>query len=365
MRVAEEIESLKAYIPGKPIEETQREYGLEKVFKLASNENPLGPSPAVLQAISKAALQIHRYPDAGFFRLRERFAHHFEQDSKCISFGNGSNELIDLLIRIYCSPGDKILCSQSSFMAYQICAQAARVSTDFVSIDPKTLQFDPADLMQAWTPAHKLVFIPNPNNPTGSYLGQSQLEKLLHFFGNRPDVILVFDEAYVEYADAKDYVSALRYRSLYENLVVIRSFSKAYGLAGLRLGAVFAAPNHIAYIDKVRNPFNVNSLAQAAALAAIDDTEYIKKVVAQNRRGKEYFYQRLTAAGIRFWPSQANFVLVDCEQVAAPVVEQLLRKGIIVRPVGNYSLPNCIRVSIGTDIENQLVMDELIACLRR
>ncbi|MAF92581.1 MAG: histidinol-phosphate transaminase [Bdellovibrionota bacterium] len=359
MQVSDNIENLKPYVPGKPIEETKREYGLQKVFKLASNENPLGPSEKVLAAIQKASLEIHRYPDAGFYDLRQAFAKEFAVEPLEISFGNGSNELIDLLIRLYCKDGDKILTLQSAFIAYQISAQAAGVETDFVSLKPETLKIDVEDLIKAWKPEHKIVFLPNPNNPTGTYLNQKEMEKVIHFFGGRDDVVLVFDEAYVEYADAADYVSALRYRAQYENLVVLRTLSKAYGLAGLRVGAVFADKKVINYLDRIRNPFNVNSLAQAAALAALGDKDYLAKAVKMNSEGKQYFYKEFESAGISYWPSQANFVLFDCKTNAAEVVEDLLKKGVIVRPVANYKMPNYIRLSIGTEEENQKAIKEI------
>lgn len=365
MEVSKEILSLKAYVPGKPIEDTKREYGLEEVYKLASNENAFSPSDKVLQAMSEALKTVNRYPDPGFYKLRQKFSKLFSAKTSEITFGNGSNELIDLLIRIYCEAGDKILTLESAFVAYRICAQAARVGTDEVKLNPETLKASVEELLMQWNPRHKIVFIPNPNNPTGTYYGQKDLEKIIHFFGNRDDVLLVFDEAYVEYATAKDYVSALKYRDQYKNLIVLRTLSKAYGLAGLRMGALFADESVVELVDRIRNPFNVNSIAQAAAYAAIDDSEYIKKSVEENKKGLALFYKEFDRIGIRYWESQANFVLFDCGREAAPVVEALLKRGVIVRPVANYNFPNYIRLSVGAEKENQIAIAEIVKVLEK
>lgn len=365
MQISPEILNLKPYVPGKPIEETKREYGLETVYKLASNENARGPSQKVLAAIQEAALEIHRYPDPGFYQLRQKFSKKFGGSAEEITFGNGSNELIDLLIRIYCEAGDAILTLESAFIAYKICAQAARVKSIFTGLDKKSLKVPVEDLLLQWKPEQKIVFIPNPNNPTGTYYNKSEVEKIVHFFGNRDDVLLVFDEAYVEFARAEDYVSALKYRDQYKNLVVIRTLSKAYGLAGLRVGALFADKEVVELVDRIRNPFNVNSLAQAAALAAVDDEEYINASVKDNAEGLDYFYDNFNKAGIRYWESQANFVLFDCARQAGPVVESLLQKGVIVRPVANYGFPNYIRLSVGTKEENQMAIKAILEVLKK
>lgn len=364
MEISPEILNLKPYVPGKPIEETKREYGLSEVYKLASNENANGPSKKVLEAIVKASAEIHRYPDPGFYELRKKFAEVFYSKESQITFGNGSNELIDLLIRIFCAPGSSILTLEAAFVAYKICAQAARVKTDFVPLDRQSLKVSVEELLLAWKPEHKIVFIPNPNNPTGTYFDQKEMEKIIHFFGNRDDVLLVFDEAYVEYARSPQYVSALKYREQYKNLVVLRTLSKAYGLAGLRIGSVFADEEVIELIDRIRNPFNVNSLAQAAALAAVDDKEYIESSVKNNSEGLEFFYNEFTKAGISYWESQANFVLFDCQKDAGPVIEALLQRGVIVRPVGNYGFPNFIRLSVGTKLENEIAAKNIIEILK-
>lgn len=364
MEISPEILNLKPYVPGKPIDETKREYGLSEVYKLASNENANGPSEKVLKAIEDAAKEIHRYPDPGFYSLRQKFAEVFSSKSSQITFGNGSNELIDLIVRIFCKPGDSILTLESAFVAYRICAQAARVKTQFVDLDKESLKVPVEELLMAWKAEHKVVFVPNPNNPTGTFYDQKDLEKIIHFFGNRDDVLLVFDEAYVEYARSPHYVSAIRYREQYKNLVVLRTLSKAYGLAGLRVGAVFADEEVIDLIDRIRNPFNVNSLAQAAALAAVDDKDYIQKSVDENSKGLDYFYEKFDSVGIKYWESQANFVLFDCGKEAAPVVEELLKRGVIVRPVLNYGFPNYIRLSVGTQNENEIAAKHILEVLK-
>lgn len=363
MKVSKEIESLVPYKPGKPISETQRQYGLKEVYKLASNENALGPSEKVVKALQLALFQIHRYPDAGSFELIQKLSHVWKVDAKELALGNGSNEIIDLLIRIYCEKGDAILTSQAAFVAYKVCAQAARVA---VIETPMTLDFKIdlekiADtfLNQAQENKIKIIFIPNPNNPTGTYNNQIEVENFLNKVGNREDVLIVFDEAYNDFVRATDYKPATEFFSKYFNVIVLRTFSKVYGLGGLRLGAMIAPEETIEIYNRVRNPFNVNLLAQVAATVAVDDAEYIKKSQEVVWTGLDYFYKELAAMKLKYVPSQANFVLFDTGQDVVKVNESLLKQGIILRPVLNYGFKTYLRMSVGLENENHAAIEAL------
>ena len=361
MKVSDEILNLVPYQPGKPIEETQREYNLDTVTKLASNENPLGPSEKVKAAIVKAAEEIHRYPDASAYRLSQACKKHFSIDENKMVFGNGSNELIDLLIRLYCIPGDKVLTSQAAFIAYKICAQAARVKTHEIRLKQDfTIDLKAMDqyIESHWDEKHKLVFIPNPNNPTGTYVNRSETEAFLEKYGNREDMLLVFDEAYSEYVTAEDHPNALDYLK-YSNVVVLRTLSKAYGLASLRLGILFAAPEIVDLIHRIRMPFNVSHLAQEAAIAALEDQDYVKRSQEVNAEGMKYLTQELTALGYDCIPSQGNFILFDSGQDASVFVESLLKRGVILRPLKGYGFQQHVRISIGLPEENAAAIQAL------
>lgn len=359
MKVSPEIAKLIPYSPGKSIEETKRELGLSQVFKLASNENPLPPSPKVVEAVQQAVLNINRYPDAGCYELRQAVAQHYQVEPEWLSFGNGSNELIDLLIRIFCEPGDSILTSEAGFVAYRICAQAARVKTIETPLTQE-LKFDLTALKQkALAEKPKLIFIANPNNPTGTYVSRPELDEFMADLGGRDDVLVVFDEAYLEFVRADDYADAIEYLRQYENVVVLRTMSKVYGLAGLRVGSVVARPEIIDYVNRVRNPFNVNSLAQVAVKTALEDRDYLKKVQDLTWSGLDYMYKELETLKLPFWRSQTNFVLFDSLRDSSEVFQALLKKGVIMRPVKNYGLNTHIRLSVGLPEENEAAMTAL------
>lgn len=351
-----EILNLVPYKPGKPIAETQREYNLTEVIKLASNENALGPSPAAIKALEKWIKEQHIYPDPSSFDLVHRLSQKWNVPVSNIGIGNGSNEIIDLLIRIFCEPGDAILTSQAAFVAYQVCAQAARVKVRTVPLkEPLTidLQAIADDFFQNPAAKTKLIFIPNPNNPTGTCVTAKEVEQFLSRLGNRDDVLLVFDEAYTEFVRDPEFKEALEFRKKYSNIIVIKTFSKVYGLAGLRLGALVAPEFVLEFFNRVRNPFNVNSLAQVAGLAALDDQEYIKNSQKMVWNGIDFWEKNLQRLGLKYFPTQANFILVDLNRNAQVCFEYLLRQGVILRPVANYGFPNYIRISIGLESENQ------------
>lgn len=365
MKVSSSIENLVPYKPGKPIEETKRELGLKEVTKLASNENSLGVSEKVIEALSKAAREIHRYPDPSCHELTQKISKFYNVPCSKIAFGNGSNEVIDLLIRIFCEPGDSIVTSKAAFVAYKVCAHAARVNV-FEAEMTEELKFDLTkikSLCERHQP--KIVFIANPNNPTGTYLNKQELYDFIESQKQNKDCLIVIDEAYFEFVRASDSPNALELLDKYKNVAVIRTFSKVFGLAGLRLGALFADEFVLNYFNRVRNPFNVNSLAQAAAMAAIDDIEYLKASQNMVWSGLDYFYSELDKMGLKYWPSQANFVLIDVNSPAVLVYTELLKLGVILRPVNNYGFEQLLRLSVGTAEENQKAIQALKIVLKK
>lgn len=362
MKISPDIQNLIPYAPGKPIEETKRELGLKQVYKLASNENPLGPSPKAVLAMQAELTQVHRYPDPSSFELRNFLSTQWKLPAQQILIGSGSNELIDLLIRVYCEPGDKVIVPEKSFIAYSICAQAARVQVlrtpvnSDLKIDVNNLV---RDLKSNFSGA-KILFLANPNNPTGTYLNRQDLEEILAVVGGREDILVVVDEAYNEFVRAQDYPEMTSYLEKYKNLLILRTFSKVYGLAGLRVGALIAAdPQHLNWIHRVRMPFNVNSLAQKAVIAAMGDQEYIAQSQKIVWDGLDYFYKELNSLGLKFIPSQANFVLLETGRDASEVFQECLRQGVILRSVKEYGLPTHLRMSVGLAEENTAAIQAL------
>lgn len=359
IKTSKSIESLIPYKPGKALSETLREYNLEKAYKLASNENALGVSEKVKQALVDAAGDIHRYPDPGAYDLRKALSNKLDIPGEYLSFGNGSNEIIDILIRVFCHENDRVLTSKAAFIAYKICAQAAGIACDEVAMS-EGLKVDIKALMNSWRPQHKIVFVPNPNNPTGTYITKQETEELVSFFSNK-ECLLVFDEAYVEFVRAADYQEAINYWDSDNNIVVMRTLSKSYGLAGLRLGYILANARVTDYFNRVRNPFNVNHMAQVAGIAAINDEDYIKKSQNLVWQGLDFFAQRLKKMGLNFVPSQTNFILMECPegQNGELLSQKLLQKGVITRPVDAYNLASYLRISVGLMEENEVAMQAL------
>jgi len=362
MKVSAEILNLVPYKPGKPIAETQREFGLKDVYKLASNENPLGPSPKAIEAIRKALDNQHRYPDPVCYDLIQKISQKWQVPASQVGIGNGSNELIDLIIRIFCEPGDSILTSEAAFVAYKVCAQAARVKVRTVPLrSDLTLDLKGIadDFFRNPTAKTQLIFIPNPNNPTGTSVGGQELDEFLVRLGNRDDVLLVFDEAYTEYVRDPQFKEAAKFYNKYSNIIVLKTFSKVYGLAGLRLGAMLAPEYVLELYNRVRNPFNVNELAQVAGIAALEDVDYIKASQTSVWSGLDYFYKELTRLGLPYFKSDANFVLFDTLRNADQCFNYLLRLGVILRPVANYGFPNYLRMTVGQDFENKIAIASL------
>lgn len=357
MKVSPEILNLVPYKPGKPISETKRQYGLSDVIKLASNENPLGMSPKAKQAVIQQLEEGHRYPDASYFDLLEKVSAKWSVPKNQLVAGNGSDELIDLLVRIYCEPRESIVVPEKSFVAYSVRAGASRVRVQTTKLKPG-YQVDFEDLsrflrQERERTATRLVFLANPNNPTGVHCPKAELEKFLAEFGNHPELLIVFDEAYNEFVRAQDYCSGQTFFKKYNNVVVLRTLSKAYGLAGLRVGIMMAPAETIDLAHRVRTPFNVSELSQAAAIAALDDDEFIRKTCETTWQGLDYFYQELKSLGLPYIESQGNFVMFDTMRDASEVNEALLRKGVIMRPVLNYGFKTEMRLSVGLPAENQ------------
>lgn len=340
------IESLVPYEGGKPIEELARELGITGAVKLASNENPLGPSPKALAVMRGILDKVHCYPDGAAWNLRKALAEHHGVAIEEVIQGNGSNELLDLFVRTFARPDDHIVFAEPAFVVYRIAALAAGVPFTAVQLTNRT--HDLEAMAAAVTPRTRLVFVANPNNPTGTYVGRDKVEKFLASVP--PEVIVVMDEAYIEYADAPDFPDSMQLRRLRERLIVVRTFSKIYGLAGLRVGYAVGPQRLIDYVNRVRAPFNVSTLGQAAAIAALSDTEHLARSRELNRSERARVSAELSRMGLDVAPSQANFVLVDLGRPARPIYDALLRKGVIVRPFGN--LPTCLRVTVGTAAEN-------------
>ena len=363
MRVSPEIESLIPYKPGRSTDQVKRELGLEKVIKLASNENPLGPSPKAVEAIKKACKNIARYPDPSFFKLRQKLSEIWKIRIDDIIFGNGSNELIDLIIRVFCEPGDKIIVPQKSFFAYGICAQAARVGKREIPVD-KTFRWDMNQFIEEFkrnrNSRERILFIANPNNPTGTYLNRKKMDYLLSELGNREDLLVVLDEAYNEYIRAEDFAYGLDYFKKYSNVMILRTFSKVFGLAGLRIGTLMANTEYTQWIHRVRNPFNVNVLAREGALAALDDPDYIEKSRQLVWKGLDDFYDFFENQQIPYIKSQGNFILFDSLRNGSLFFSKAQREGLLLRPMDAYGLPCHIRISMGTLEENEKAKEILL-----
>ena len=343
------IQDIKPYEPGKPIKELQREYGIRSVIKLASNENPLGPSGKAISAMRKAIREVHLYPEGSCYYLLTRLSKELDIDPAHLIFGNGSNEIIELLARGFLSEGDEIISSEMTFLVYPILSQVC--GAKFKAVPMKNYRYDLEGILQAITPKTKLIFIANPNNPTGTYVTVAEVED---FLSKVPDnVVVCFDEAYVDFVDAEDFPKMLTYmKAGRPNVVVLRTFSKAYGLAGLRIGYGAASKEMIQYLHKVRQPFNVNSVAQAAVVAALDDSFFLWRTKWLVVRGRKFFYHKLKKLGLEYLPSQANFILIHMKADGQEVYQYLLRQGMIVRPMTSYKLSDWIRITIGRRSQN-------------
>ncbi|AFY00702.1 histidinol-phosphate aminotransferase [Bdellovibrio bacteriovorus str. Tiberius] len=327
----------------------------------------MGPSPKAMAAVKQALDHQHLYPDPSHYELLQTLSKEWGFPTKQLAIGNGSDELIDLLCRIYCEHHDGVLTSAAAFNAYEVSAPANRAVIHKVPM-AEGYRFDlpaVADYFLKHPEKNiRLIFVSNPNNPTGTYATKAEVEAFLQKVGNRDDVMIIFDEAYNEFVRAKDYASAQGYMGQYKNLIVLRTFSKIYGLAGFRLGAMIAPPEVVEVFNRVRKPFNVNDLAQVAANAALQDKEFIERSQQICWKGLDYFYKKLEELGLPYIPSQGNFVMFDTLRDAAKVNEALLRRGIIMRPLLNYGFKTHLRLSVGRDHENEAAMSALADVLK-
>jgi histidinol-phosphate aminotransferase len=359
------VEKLQPYIPGKPISELEREYGITSSIKMASNENPLGPGPQALAAIAASAAELGLYPDGNGFELKSVLAAKHGCSIDAITLGNGSNDVLVMIAETFLDHRTEAVYSQYGFAVYPIAVQAcgamARIAPALPAASGMPFGHD-LDAMAALVNANtRVVFIANPNNPTGSWLARDGLHS---FIARLPaTTLVVVDEAYIEYVTAADHADASLWLGEFPNLIVTRTFSKAFGLAGLRVGYGLSSPAIANLLNRVRQPFNVNSIALAAAAAAARDTAHLRRSIELNQAGLTQLHQGLRALGLAAYASRGNFVLFDCGRLAQGVYQAMLRQGVIVRPVGNYGLPNHLRVTVGTPEQNQRMLRALQSTL--
>ncbi|MCA9394992.1 MAG: histidinol-phosphate transaminase [Candidatus Omnitrophica bacterium] len=341
--------TVKPYVPGKPIDEVKRELGLQNVIKLASNENPYPPSPKVLKALQEALPSVNRYPNGDCHTLREELSKFLNVKPAQLIFGNGSDELIVLAVRLFVREGDEVIIAQPSFLVYDIASKIA--GADIVSVPLKDFHYDLDAMQEAVTPRTRIIFLGNPDNPAGTYLTQRAVEEFLA--GVPRDVLVFIDEAYFEYVQAEDYVDSLGLLDRYPNLIVSRTFSKMYGLAGLRVGYAVGGEELCGLFNRIREPFNVNSMAQAAAVACLQDQAYYRDIARQVEEQRRYLYIELTRLNLEYRETYTNFIMVKVSRDAKEMTGHLMRLGVIVRDMSFWGMNNYIRVSIGTAEENR------------
>jgi histidinol-phosphate aminotransferase len=347
--IPEHLQKVKPYIPGKPMEELERELGISGSVKLASNENPIGPSTLALEAIAKSTAQLHRYPDGGAHYLTAALAKKWDLESDSIVVGNGSDDHIGMICRACLLPGDEVIIPQPSFLMYELAVRWCAATPVFIPL--KDLSIDLDSILDAVTAKTKIVFLCNPNNPTGSYFNHTELDL---FLDRLPEgVVTVIDEAYVEFVRADDFPKSIELLRNGRSIIVLRTFSKAYGLAGLRVGYGLMSAKWANLLHRVRMPFNVSIPAQMGAIAALDDIQHLENTCRVIHQGLEWLFSELTRMGLAFYPTQANFFLIDVQQSADDLYEKMLRQGVIVRSMSAYGYSRFIRISAGLPEENQ------------
>ncbi len=357
MEPLSQIKKLIPYVPGKPIEELEREYGIEDSVKIASNENPSGPSRLAMEAVEKTVSNLHRYPDGDCFYLKKKIASFLGVKVENLTIGNGSNDVIELIAKTYLCGENEAIYGEYAFIVYSIVVQS--IGARHIISPMPDMVHNLEDITSRITGRTKIIFLANPNNPTGTIFRKADFERFLSVVPD--DVLIVVDEAYFEYVDDKNYPNSLEYHSEKPNLITIRTFSKIYGLAGLRIGYAVASENITDYVSRIRQPFNVNSIAQIAALAAMDDKEHLVTTNEVNKIGMSFMERNFNSLNIRFIKSYTNFILIDLEEDSMPIYSKLLKEGVIVRPVGGYGLKSHLRVTVGTGEENR----KFIAALRK
>lgn len=343
------VQNLNPYLPGKPPEELERELGLTDVVKLASNENPLGPSEKALAAIKESLPGLSLYPDSGGYRLKLALAETFSLNPAAITLGNGSNDVLELIGRAFLSPGDEVIYSEYAFVVYSLVTQATGAKAVVTPADNWGHDLDA--MLRAITDKTRIIFIANPNNPTGTWLSKDKIEWFLQQVPEQ--VLVVLDEAYTEYVAASEFPDGLKLQNDYPNLIVTRTFSKAYGLAGLRVGFSVSNTDVANVLSRVRQPFNVNNLALIAAEEVLNDKDFMLRTVALNTQGMKQYESGFEALRFEFIPSVGNFITVNMATDAMSIYQALLKEGVIVRPVANYGMPEHLRISIGLPEENE------------
>lgn len=362
------VRALQPYQPGKPIEELRRELGLSRIVKLASNENPLGPSPRALEAVRGELGELALYPDGSGYRLKQALAKRHGVEPVQITLGNGSNDVLELVARAFLTPDAEAAFSAHAFAVYPIVVQAVGARANVAPANPAghpemPYGHDLDALLGCVTRATRVVFVANPNNPTGTWVGPDALRRFIAALPQ--ETLVVVDEAYIEYVDDPAFPDSARWLDAFPNLIVTRTFSKIYGLAGLRVGYSLSHPEVADMLNRVRQPFNVNSLALAAAEAALEDQAHVEQSRALNRSGLVQLREGFAALGLQALPSVGNFLCVDLGRDAKPVFDALLREGVIVRPVANYGLPTFLRVTVGTADENDFCLAAFAKVLGR
>lgn len=355
------IANLKPYVPGKPVSELERELGISDSIKLASNENPLGCSEKAKAAIQAELSEMARYPDGGGFALRDALAEKHNIDPACITLGNGSNDVLDMIARVFLAPGYESLFSQYAFAVYPISSQSVGATLNMAPAS--NYGHDLEEMINRVGENTRVVWVANPNNPTGTWLNSEELENFVAAIPK--NVIVVVDEAYIEYVAEDEYPDASLWLGKYPNLIVTRTFSKAYGLASLRIGYGLSHPDVADLLNRVRQPFNANSMALAAAQAALEDQAFIQQAVSVNRQGMSQLTAGLDAMGLEYIPSVGNFITIDVGQPVEAVDKALLQEGCIARPVANYGMPNHLRVTIGLENENSHFLSALAKVLNK
>ncbi len=356
------VQQLTPYLPGKPIEELERESGIRDSIKLASNENPLGPSPLALQAMQKQLASVNYYPDGGGFALSQRIAEANNVAISNVTLGNGSNDILELITHAYLTPADSAVFSEYSFAVYPIVVQAVGAQANVAKAYPESHEFmplghDPDAIINSIDEKTRIIFIANPNNPTGTWLSPEQLLALFERIA--ADIIIVLDLAYMEYMDAALQPDIAAWLKRFPNLVITRTFSKVYALAGLRIGYSITHPDIADILNRVRQPFNTNSLAQTAALASLDDEDHLQKSVAMNTAGKAMLESAFDSMQLSCLPTMGNFISVNVKQNGVDLYERMLKRGVILRPLASYQMPEFLRITVGTQAQNQRLLKAL------
>lgn len=358
--VNDNICDLRPYEPGKPIEEVEREFGVRNPVKLASNENPLPPSKRIIKYIKDALKNLNRYPDGSGYYLRKALALKLNTSMDNLMLGNGSNEIIEIVVRTFIKPGDEVIIPDPSFVVYPMIVQASGGRKIIVQL--KDFRIDLDGIINSITGRTKIIFIANPNNPTGTIVRKKEVEIFLKSLPK--NIIVVFDEAYYEFANSKDYPDTINYLDDH-NLLILRTFSKISSLAGLRIGYCIGNHQMIEYMNRIRQPFNTNSLAQIAALASLEDDNYIKKTLKLIKKEKLFLYKSMDSLGISYIPSNANFILVDVGDDSNKLHNFFMQNGVIIRPMASFGLKNFIRVTIGLHEENEKFIRALESAVKQ